>query len=152
TDPSVTLRAVTGSDLAELDRDRLAVGRLPGGVVTDHRAALERQLWASELADPPGTGPQRAFVARRDGAVVGLSSTTVRDDEQRVYHDPSILADRAVSDTVLAHARQVAGDRELLVHDTAGADWSPHLAAVATRLPLDMGLYVRVGDPCALLR
>jgi predicted N-acetyltransferase YhbS len=150
-DPTVEIVTATVEDLAVLDAAALGRGRVAQGVAIDHRAAIERQVWTSHTADPPGTGSERLFIARRGGDVVGLSALTVRQDEKRIYHVPTLLADRAVSDTIVAHAGRQAPDFELLVHDTACSAWSGHLAAAGTPLPPEMGIYARIADPTAFL-
>jgi predicted N-acetyltransferase YhbS len=159
-DPAVTIRPAGPADLDRLDDATLARGRprtgsgvkaTQAGLTTDHRAALGRRLWAVGLVDPPGRGPERVFVAERDGAVVGLLTMSLYADEQRAYVTPSLAPDRPVSDALVAHAEANADGLELVVIDTPGSDWTRHLDATCTRLPLDMGVYARIADPVAAL-
>ena len=150
-DPSVTVRPADPGDLAVLDAGRLARGRAEGGLHTDHHGALNRRMWLAQWPDPPNSGPERLFVATRDDAVVGLSELSVWPGERRVVHTPTLAPDRGVIDALLAHAVTVAGDFELIVQSTSGADWAPHVAAAGLSLGPWLGIYCRIADPVAFL-
>ena len=151
-DPSVEITPLTGDDLAALGGGAIDRGRARTGLSTDHHAALARRLWMARWADAPNSGPERLFVARRGGAIAGLLALTLWASEQRALAVPSHTADRGVSDALVSHALDEAGDFEVVLQDTPGSDWSAHLQAVGTWWGPWLGLYCRIPDPVAFLQ
>jgi predicted N-acetyltransferase YhbS len=155
-DPSVTVRSAHAGDLpalAALERRRPA-----DGLRADRTWPLARQLAASAAGHPPGSGADRLLVAERSGVAVGWAALLVRPTDGRLWVLPALTADDGATDALLAHALAVA-DAEaeaqplpVYAHDSPGTPWSARLAAVGTPWARELGIYVRMEDPVAVLR
>jgi predicted N-acetyltransferase YhbS len=96
-------------------------------------------------------------VAEHGGQIVGWMRTQDKPEDDRVYLAAAAVdpdGPEATAASLVAHAREAAGDRVLVVFDQPDTPFATQLAT-ATDLGgharHDHGIYVRVPDPVALL-
>jgi len=109
--------------------------------------------WISMAAHRvPDRSPGEHFlVADRGDAVVGWTSLTAEPHNQRMYFSPCITTDVGVTDALLAHALDLAGDHMVIANDTPGTLHGRRLHVVGTPVPYGLGIYARIPDPVQFL-
>lgn len=149
--PGVTLRVATETDipaLVDLDRTRPTEGLRVQRGEDDWRVWIRAHGHDRPLRD----GGERFFVAEQGGRVVGWSALAV-EDAKRVLLYPAVATDAGVTDAIIVHALDQAGDELAVIgHDAPGTTFGSRVATVGTSQPAGLGIYVRIADPVAFLR